>query len=60
MRSDERPLAEERTAAARRRQEEINAADRTMTTTEAHPDQTQSCEEFSGTLNGRQTVTHVV
>lgn len=39
VRSDKRPLAEERTTAVRRRQEEINAADRVMRTTEAHPDQ---------------------
>lgn len=39
VRSDKRPLAEERTTAVRRRLEEINAADRVMRTTEAHPDQ---------------------
>lgn len=39
VRSDRRPLAQQRTAAVRRRQEDVHAADRVMTTTEAQSDQ---------------------
>lgn len=56
VRSDKRPLAQERTTAVRRRrQEEINAADRVMTTTEAHPDQLAALQKScSKTLTGAQ------
>lgn len=52
VRSDKRPLAKKSTTAVRRRQKEINATGRLMTSTEAHPDQLAALQKsFSGTIN---------
>lgn len=52
VRSDKRPLAQDRTTAVRRLQEEVNAADGVMTTTEAHPDQRAALQKSrSGASN---------
>lgn len=44
-RFDERGLAQERTTAVRKRQDKTQAADRKMTTSEAHPDQLEALQK---------------